>query len=144
MPDDQIGADAALLKHDDTRPRDFDWVRERYRCTTRGIFEELRTLAARDVQTANQLKTGARSEFDSGGSHSFSVVASHGRAGGVGLDFVSRSDAIEIRGNNETVVLTVTMDDAGRCWLCWGEERLEPWQVLRRALEPLFFPGTAS
>jgi len=61
--------------------------------------------------------------------------------GEIGVRFSLRQDAVSIEGQgvNVSFTATLTLNDEGECRFTVGGQTLDRWQVLRRALEPLFF-----
>ena len=53
---------------------------------------------------------------------------------------------IEVKIRGEVAIYTVKLDDMGCCKLWSEDQSLDPWQVLKLALEPLLFgsPGPGS
>ena len=53
---------------------------------------------------------------------------------------------IEVKVRGEVAIYTVKLDDMGCCKLWSEDQSLDPWQVLKLALEPLLFgsPGPGS
>lgn len=122
------------------KPADFDWVTVRHGCTPASIFVLLRTLAKRDVQRFNELSGG--SLVTVGDTHDpsiFSVVRNHFGAK-YGVVFHELSDGILVRPLTGTeTTLALALNDEADCKLVWDGVPLDPWQVLRRALEPVLF-----
>ena len=78
--------------------------------------------------------------FDNG--DSFGVVRQT-YLGEKGVRFTLRRGEIRVESNqgiDVNFVATLTLSDEGECRLLVDGKQLDRWQVLRRALEPLFFP----
>jgi len=124
------------------RSPDFDWVSARHACTPEGAFATVRSLAEASVTKANELKLVTLAECRAEGEDQFTVSASYGRLGIDRVHFGLIADGILLRDNRGSErVLRVSTDLRCRCWISWDESLLEPWQVVRTALEPLLFPG---
>ncbi len=124
----------------DERPQDWNWVEAQGRCKVEVMFGRLRELAKRDVDQRNkQLNKQAFVLKDIDGI-TFSVSAVKGDFNGQ-IFFVLGNDAISISGANRVneVQYTVALDASGTCRFRRGLEELDFWQVLKAALEPLFF-----
>jgi hypothetical protein len=127
--------------NDDRKPRDFDWVSVRARCSLVAVYESLHQGAAANAKPFNALKTG-RPDVDvvSKVPNVFAVVRpEYGQS--IAVRFVLEHDAIRVEGSGADVrmVLTLTLNDAGDCRVLLNKQELDEWQVLRRALEPLLF-----
>jgi hypothetical protein len=130
------------------KPSDFDWVTARHKCSAAVFFESLLQLAKANVDTVNAAK-----EKSSGRSDAYlqatvpGVFAVARGVPGAGPPKVvrfrlERDDAIAVEPHGvpmEGFQGTLTLNNEGECRLKVGAEELDLWQVLRRALEPLFF-----
>ncbi len=129
------------------KPRGFDWVTAYYECKPVRYLERLRCGAERNTRTRNNLdggQDGLRFACD-GHPDAFSVF----REGHAGIEVRFRLaeetvhvEATELLGGpgvNFAGTLTLTQEAKFR--LRVGEEELDEWQVLRRALARLFFPA---
>ena len=129
----------------DALPPNFDWVTIRANCTALDMFARLRDLARRDTGLRNgyvgenQSEDRFRYHDSESNEWAFSVWDRLGRTRR-GTDFRLDAEVIHIEPTEgEAFTATVTFTDAGECRLKVGNEVLDLWQVLRRALEPLFF-----
>jgi hypothetical protein len=138
----------------DELPADFDWVSHRGRCSASEVFDSLRQMAQANVETANQLRAGTGAngprflfkETESSLRSGFAVSDSHyvdRRA----VDFwIDREHTIHVEPTHQNrrgpFVATVTLNHHGQCRLLVDSHELEKWQLLRRALEWLFFDET--
>ena len=135
-------------------PDDFDWVTARARCSAADMYEILRDLAQVNVTKANAIyvKNAPSADPDRFGFRDapdptlrqFNVWDKWGlerRTVQVQLD----GDAIRVHGSvSREFRATLTLTDGGNCKFRVGEAELDPWQLLRRALEPLFFGDHVS
>ncbi len=132
----------------DKRPFDWDWVTERGNCSIPVMFERLRDLAKRDVQKRNeqvlrqQFQVLDEEDVDVR-ERSFRVVDSSSSRD---VEFQRDDKLIVVRlrraGAVETQLrVTLTLTDEAGCQfkLDSGEQVLDGWQLMKRALEPLFF-----
>jgi hypothetical protein len=56
------------------------------------------------------------------------------------IDFTFEKDRIIVAGEREIIfTATITFTNQGRCKIKVGDQELEQWQVLKMALEDLFF-----
>ena len=125
------------------KPADFDWVTERVKCSTYSAFKELERLAKantekREASLTERDRQMVSFRFESS-SQWFSVIAENLTRQ---VEFRLRGDQIEIDGDGIKVNLrvTLTLNNEGDCRLrVNGEGENQPWQVLRLALEDLFF-----
>ena len=121
------------------KPPDWDWVKERYECSIERAFQRLRLHAKVNVDTKNSQSPDRTYALESV-RDAFTVLI-QGRQNET-VHFMLNGAVITIRGAGVNVDLTVTLTltDAGDCRfkLKDGSELTE-WQVLKRALEDLFF-----
>ena len=134
----------------DQKPPDWDWVTARNKCSAAVVYETLRRLAERDAATRN-----SQSDNESKGSGRFQLMDSPAVARGfivfdawapndrkaVAVEVIEQSTKIRIRpsfGQGETVY-GLSLNDDGECRLVARGLELQPWQLLRSALEPLFY-----
>lgn len=107
------------------------------------MFELLRQLARVNVDQINGLGTGPRFKFDDS-------KPSQGRGFFVwdkssinerrAVDFWLRDDSIRVESSGRNPIdATLTLNDNGQCRFKVGSEELDAWQLMRRALEWLFF-----
>lgn len=126
-------------------PPDFDWVTARHACSVAAFFERLYAGAQHNVETRKLL----RLELHDHGPIEFS--STHGVFSvlrmldvlkpPVVVRFKLEGPRIVVEGSGIDVQFsgTVTLNDAGECRLEVGGSQLDEWQVLKRALEKLFF-----
>ncbi len=130
-----------------------NWVAVRHRCTAKCELIQLFSLAEANVETRNeQIAQDSRPPLH------VKPVGRHTQTGfvveqpcrnehfvgpRVRFDLDLESESIQIRGhelNTELALdVTVRLDDDGACALYVKDRRRERWQVLREALEELFF-----
>jgi hypothetical protein len=126
-------------------PSDFDWVTARNDCSMPNMLQRLRLLAKANVETRNkqELDSAGFIDADRAGNVVFSVWSKrvHGNERHA-ADFSISDDTkvLTVRRGGQSFTVTVTVDDFGVCKCKVGNEELDPWQVLKRALEPLLFP----
>jgi hypothetical protein len=122
-------------------PPDFDWVSVRKKCSAFEVFEQLRQEAKKNVEAFNVGTEPTGCDFIATQPEVFSVFRQE-FGGHVGVRFVLRNDEIQIEGAGGITVnmtATLTLNDKGQCRLRVGNDELDRWQVLRRALEPVLF-----
>ena len=126
-----------------TKPSDWDWVVGVHDCSPAEMFDKLRRLAEQNVKTRNtQRDKEAFNVLDT--SYGFSVGEVHD--GFRGRMYFSPEDPgremrIKVSGpaGRDPVYYTVRLDPNGCCKLWIEEKSFDPWQVLKKALEPLLF-----
>jgi hypothetical protein len=119
---------------------EIDWVTARHQCSTKGVFEKLKSEVARDVQIRMALNVGQPHGFE------FQASGDEFRVMTAGI-LQNRVVAFKLSGKSIVVDLddqrilegTVTLSDEGQCRLKVGEGEYEHWQFRKRALEQLFF-----
>ena len=104
------------------------------------MFGTLHTLARQNAVTRNK---------QLGGSHKFAASENAGAEFCVGLDtpnlrqkvWFSLLDlnTIRVKFRDTETIYTVRLDDTGRCKLWSEDQSFDPWQVLKKALEPVLF-----
>ena len=127
-----------------TVPGNFDWVTARHNCNVGNILQKFKVQARANVDKRNpQLPAGiAQFGVEEHGGEAFTV---HQNArGGAAIDFAVEGAAITVKrrstnGDGLLFSVTLTVDGEGRCRCAVAGELLDPWQVLMKALEPLFF-----
>ena len=132
---------------EDTRlPSDWDWVKARHACSIAMFFERLHAGASKNVQTRKALRLELHDQgsidFVTTGPGLFSVSRTMAPGGPhLAVRFILDGQRIRIEGSGVDVNLegTLTLTDNGECRLKVGGVDLDEWQVLRRALEQLFF-----
>lgn len=128
------------------RSADWDWVSERAKCSTRARFSVLRELAKRDVASRNSTLGNERYAYREGSSDKkvevaftvWDMLAGIRRA----VEFELHEDEITISSDPPewSLLVTLTLSDDGYCKFSVGaDDSLDAWQVMRRALEALFF-----
>jgi hypothetical protein len=135
----------------DELPSDFDWVSQRARCSAPQMFEALRGLAQVNVDTVNQLKGGANPDgprfrlSDTDPTHRTSFTVSDTlQSEHKGVNFwIDHQKTIHVEPTHQNrrggFIATPTLNDRGQCRLLVDSHELDTWQLLRRALEWLFF-----
>lgn len=130
------------------KPDDWDWVTARAKCSAVVVYEMLLGMATANVATRNaqsemeQKHERFRLQDSPAVSRGFMVVDTFGPTRRiVAVEVINENGAIRIRhaGRTEDTIYRLSLDDHGDCRLTAGEEHLQPWQVLRRSLEYLFF-----
>lgn len=118
-------------------PPDFDWVTARHQCSADTVFNHLRLLAKDNVETRNAQATDMAGFTATNGSFSVWSKAGlpHERHA---VDFALDGKTITVRGYAEFRI-TLTLNNQGLCKCKVGTEELDPWQVLKKALEPILF-----
>ncbi len=132
----------------DEPPRDFDWVTARHECSPVRFFERLRLGAEQNTETRNRVEAERQSGMKFGHDNHRGVwsVYREGRAG-IAVRFRLDGDTIYVEatealgGPEVNFSGTLTLTNEAKCRLRIGNEELDEWQVLRKALEPLFFPA---
>jgi hypothetical protein len=130
------------------REKDWDWVVARKACTARAMFEALRSGAKANVVSRNRLDDEGPKDpppftINERPPNGFTVSDSRGRARRV-VDFDLDGHVIHVSRTMVTATssfdVSVVLNDEGICKLkIRAESELDEWQVLKRALEPLFF-----
>ena len=126
-------------------PADFDWVSARHQCSVAKFFERLHAGAQRNVAARKGLRlelhdSGPIEFFSTHGT--FSVMRTHDiTKPPLVVRFNLEGPRIAVEGSGIDVQFsgTVTLTDAGECRLEVAGSQLDEWQVLKRALEKLFF-----
>ena len=128
-------------------PYDFDWVTTRLNCSLSGFFERLQVLSRANVDTRNaSLDSHEREDgcfkVESHGSK-FSVLRD--KKPGRSVRFWTEGESLHVEGATQSGDVSfsgmLTLGNDARCRLLVCHEQLAEWQVLRKALEPLFFPA---
>jgi hypothetical protein len=125
----------------DERPHDWEWVKAIGTCQATVVFGELKSLVKRDVSTRNQQLGREQFSFVEVDGIQFAV----GRSGHIEsrIFFAVTENLKEITicrlNSDEIGRYTVRLDENGQCRLFSGESKLDHWQVLQAALEPLLF-----
>ena len=124
------------------RPPNWDWVKFEGECSAAIMFGTLHTLAQQNVETRNKQL----------GRDKFAATENAGAEFSVGQDtpdlstkvwfsLLMESDGIRVKFRDTVTTYTVRLDDTGCCKLWSEDQSFDPWQVLKRALEPLLFPA---
>ena len=126
-------------------PSDWDWVTERHACSVRKFFERLRVGAESNVKTRKALRLELVDrgpiEFVSAGD-TFSVTRTMSPEGPyltVRVILAGQKIRFEVNGGDIAFEGALTLTDKGECRLNVNGADLDVWQVLKRALEPIFF-----
>ena len=128
--------------------QDFDWVTEHLGCSVAYEFAKLELAAKTAVEKLCQSEhCGPEIEikFQSKGQKLFEVSRNRTTWEGASLQFCrNRKEIIVKDTRKETVVfkITLTLTEEGECrYQIDGKGEFLRWQVIRRALKPLFFGG---
>jgi hypothetical protein len=127
----------------------FDWVRELHACSVQDKFAELRIAAERNAATRNahfpDPGTGVRTRFGVNTiSHRPLVFLVFDNWAQRKVEFSARQNTIKFHRDGDGArdyVMTLTLDEEGKCKFLLDGKELDIWQVLKLALEPLFFPA---
>jgi hypothetical protein len=127
-------------------PPDWDWVTARHACSPEKFFERLSQLARRDTEKRNALlATWSPLEFVSAEPKLFSVTRRLPTGEMAGVRFGLKYDGtIWVEGVGHPVQGlmfegNIALTDQGICKLSVGSDWLTEAQVLRRALQDIFF-----
>ena len=126
-------------------PPDWDWVTARSQCSIEAYFERLHSGANKNVQTRKEMRIELQDvgpvDLSQRVPGIFSVMRGLGLGAYAAVRFRLDGDRIVVEGQGVDVKFEgrLTLTDAGECRLMVGAQELDEWQVLRRALEPLFF-----
>ena len=120
------------------KDHDFDWVKALGDCSVYFEFEKLKSDVRRNTKQRNSdyPSNPEKWKFHEG------VGIIHVRSGRSSVVFKAEDGCIMVTGfkHNDPLRLTLTLDDDGDClFQINGEGLYKRWQVIRRALEPLFF-----
>jgi hypothetical protein len=123
-------------------PDNFDWVSAKNNCNVGNMLQKLKVQARDNVEKRNaQLLPGvANFAVEEHGGESFTVYQKV--KGGESIDFTIEGETITVKKRRDGASLfkvILTIDKTGACRCAIDGELLEPWQVLMKALEPLFF-----
>ena len=122
---------------------DFNWVAARQKCSAPHVFKQLEKGAVSDVEARNRLREErgeGKIKFSvQADDTTFSVLVQGARTGSV--EFTLTGEMIVVTGHQVAVEFraTSTLTSDGKCRLTVDGHELEGWQVLRMALEPIFF-----
>lgn len=124
-------------------PSDFNWVTARWQCSAWNMFELLKGEASANKETVEALwkARGHPVVLSFHDNDQFFAVSRWVGTKEHGVKFVLRGNQIHVESLGEQVNFTasLTLSDDGECRLVVDDVELDRWQVLRRALEPLFF-----
>ena len=132
---------------------DFNWVKARVDCSLAVEFGRLNFSAKSNVECRNEtLPRNNAVEFSHHNDSDQQFEVSRTPVGGlVGrkyeVIFLRRNNHLLIRDNflNLSYELTLTLNDDGECrFRIDGKGEFKRWQVMRRALEPIFFDPPPS
>jgi hypothetical protein len=130
-------------------PSDFDWVLAREQCSAGVMFEKLYQMAKANVAQRNA--TILRDDPTSRERFKFIDHSSHGsrRLFTVLDDWHRKRRAVDFSLDGDEITVNphdapdyrarLTLTDEGVCKFKVDDDELAPWQLLRRALEPLLF-----
>ena len=127
------------------QPSDFDWVTARAQCSALTMFELLKADVQKNVETMKAI-VAARGQESSYRFHASGELLSvtrfwYGEEIGVKVSLYGEQFEVGSKGvGADGFSATLTLDDSGECRFLVDGERLDRWQFLRRAFEPLFFP----
>ena len=128
----------------------FDWVRARNDCSLLAVFRSLQSAAEKDVETRNALRGKAdeyRFIYKSNPKTEGFFVIREGNFVGLTISFQVVGSAIlvtEMPSNHELLTAVPTLTNERACMLKVNSQELEEWQVLKLALEALFFEITET
>ena len=119
-------------------PIDLDWVKERAACSLGNMFDRLKARAQSDTESRNSIAGNILFYFKPKDDSSFTVL--RGDSGPLRC-FILEEGRIIVQDRAKTEILraTITLNRDGRCLFEVKGESMEVWQVMRAALEPLFF-----
>jgi hypothetical protein len=120
---------------------EFNWVKERGKCSPSLAFERLRGEVRQDVEDRNAIRGPIPSHaylFQSDSSTSFTVILS-GNQLHSSVRFLLSGEVISVEIHEQRLDATLTLQDTGECVFKLGREEVGFWQFRKRALEKLFF-----
>jgi hypothetical protein len=124
-------------------PQELDWVTVRAACSVEQVFKELHQGVKDDVEAMNLLCEQREEAPIAMSTHRAGNAFFVGRGQAIKpvVRFLLGKDRIEIADevSNQTFVVTLTLNNEGRCKLRIEQEEFEQWQVRRMSLEKLFF-----
>jgi hypothetical protein len=124
------------------KPDDFDWVTERHKCSVLAKFKELELRVGEAVSSRKGLRIErADKEGFEFVTHGSAFVVARGVNRGVEFRLDGERIVIEKTGSARpaNVVAVLTLNKNGDCRFRVGDEELQAWQLIRLALEDLFF-----
>ncbi len=126
----------------DKVPSVFDWVNARNACSTRAVFDSLKHGATGDVKIINSLRGNTLFAVETDPSGDLFSVVSQESSPQRTVNFSLADTEIAIKtSSGASFRVTLALNDLGECKvkIKGRDEELELWQVLRIALEELFF-----
>jgi hypothetical protein len=132
------------LEQLEKKPDDFDWVSARANCSAAVIFEKLKKLAIKDIQTMNSLRARDSLLFrleDVDGDSSMVIGFNQLNRKRQTVTCALIDDGITIEGPTESrkIKATITFCNDGICRAKVADKELDLWQLRKLALEDLFF-----
>ena len=123
------------------KPSTWDWVTATNECNADTMFGTLHTLAQQNIETRN--KQLGRNKFAATENAGMEFCVGHDTPDlnmKVWFARPNESDTIRVKFRDAVTTYTVRLDDTGHCKL-WDEDGqpFDPWQVLKKATEPLLF-----
>lgn len=130
----------------DATDSNFNWVAARAKCSASKLFDVLRLDAERDVASRNRVRDLEQEPYAFTFTHNGSAftVRCEGkvpeRRGVVDFQLTGEGKAIVVTREGKLLFeVSPGLSQGGACKFKVGDEDLEAWQVLMKALEPLFF-----
>ena len=127
-------------------PDEFDWVTAQAKCSAAAMFERLRDRVKADVERRNRLLdlgSGQKFEFDEDeeGFEASRTVPAGSSVEPAFVEFAREGRRINVKGDGVDVDFTmvVTLDVTGLCRFVVDQMTYSEWEIVRMALEPLFF-----
>ena len=125
---------------------DFNWVRARQECSLAFEFNLLRRgVEASTKERISLLPSECATGFSLQKQDPYTFGVTRGPVGALAgrstvVTFILENDHITIDGGKQPLKITLTLNDEGECrYRINGDGEFKRWQVIRRALEPLFF-----
>jgi hypothetical protein len=120
----------------------FDWVKERAKCSLIEVYHQLRQDAQENIKSRNAMRPELAHygfKYVSTSSNRFSVIT-ESNANNKAVDFLLSEKQIEVLSEKEPLfVATVGLNNEGECVLYVRGQELKRWQLLKLALDKLFF-----
>jgi hypothetical protein len=119
----------------------FDWVTQRSECSLPKVYQKLKMEVEGNVTTRNVLRSH-------GEHYTFTFVSGNGRFSVIteaskvhkAVDFILSEKCIEVSSEGSVMFqATVGINDDGECVLFVNREERKRWQVIKLALDQLFF-----
>jgi hypothetical protein len=123
------------------RPTDWEWVKQIGLCKAETMFGRLRELAKRDMLERNKQLRNDKFELVDITGLQFSIGDTREYAKHVFFKVTDDLKSIVVCGFNgaNEAVYAVSLDDAGVCRFKRDGAYVDFWQLLKAALEPIFF-----